>query len=757
MLFNLLYDNSYLKPIFNWKLAICQHPMYLLIDEDRGEPIVGERVPPWGAPDAATYVERVKRNLLSLERHNTLKLNYQFSAVELESMVNNFPEMKPLITEAYHRKKLDFIGGTYSQPHSQVIGSESNWRQIEYGLAVYKKLLNKEVKTYFRQETGLHVQLPQILKQFGYEMMVVPPFPWAMEIIDGRFEVTGLFHGLDTIQDDEFVNAVALDGSSLPVYLKVLDGEHNKRIDDYTLFELNKGQPSGPPIWTLFPDMEEITDERFYKVDKLFDFVFVEDVLSQRVQESPPRASALLYTHWSYAEGVWAEALLRSNKRAEEEAVLAEMIQTMGVLGNCAVQQEDMRKTWQTILKYQHHDVAWIEVTDLRRKAINHYEDCITSCRRVMQETTEKFISADEESMVIFNGLPTPRRMLVELDKHLETASGDGFQKVGDHYVGVVDLPAGGYTSYPISRKPLQEGSMKHVPDSLELKNYCVVFDDCGLMKQLRGLDGADMLRTSRYLGGEIRAMVNDNWVDNRTAECEFYSGHVADILIRKVVLGEIPVIEKYQFYHDIPFIKVDVSFDFKNDTVGNFWIDDTKINVYYPTGGGEIHHDIPFGYVTARENRTLFATNWLHCGGLLFVNRGTVKHMVQNGVIRNLLAWGGKAFNNRQHEKKYKSYDISLQGKETVTYYISPYGAFDGKQVVKTITDLVFPIYYREGIGEESMYIIDDDSLAVTSIFRKADDTIWVRGYQLPMENTGLYNDWEIFNTELDKLNSIT
>ena len=42
--------NHVAKKHFNWKIALLQHPMYLLINEDRGEPVVGERVPPWGSP-----------------------------------------------------------------------------------------------------------------------------------------------------------------------------------------------------------------------------------------------------------------------------------------------------------------------------------------------------------------------------------------------------------------------------------------------------------------------------------------------------------------------------------------------------------------------------------------------------------------------------------------------------------------------------------------------------------------------------------
>jgi len=62
-----LLKDPYIKAHFGWKLFFAQHPMYLLVAEDRGVPVVGERIPPWGAATKEEYVERVRRNLKSLE------------------------------------------------------------------------------------------------------------------------------------------------------------------------------------------------------------------------------------------------------------------------------------------------------------------------------------------------------------------------------------------------------------------------------------------------------------------------------------------------------------------------------------------------------------------------------------------------------------------------------------------------------------------------------------------------------------------
>lgn len=56
---------------------------------------------------------------------------------------------------------------------------------------------------YAFQENGLHQQLPQILKLFGYEMISAPGgFPWAIEILDGPFEMESSNKGTNFLRED---------------------------------------------------------------------------------------------------------------------------------------------------------------------------------------------------------------------------------------------------------------------------------------------------------------------------------------------------------------------------------------------------------------------------------------------------------------------------------------------------------------------------------------------------------------------------
>ena len=153
------------------------------------------------------------------------------------------------------------------------------------------------------------------------------------------------------------------------------------------------------------------------------------------------------------------------------------------------------------------------------------------------------------------------------------------------------------------------------------------------------------------------------------------------------------------------------------------------------PTSGDNICHDIPFGYTKAKPDRPLFAINWLHSGGLVYVNGGNVKHSVQDGVIMNVVAWGGNRFDNRMHMgwlNACEKYDIRLYGTHKITYYIIPVSGFDGSAVSKRVAGITTPVYIVDGRCDESLFKLERDDIAVTSIYSK-DGGVYYRGVKLP------------------------
>jgi hypothetical protein len=735
-----------LKAHLNWKIAICSHPMYLLVDEDRGKPVVGERIPPWGAPTAEAYVKRVRRNLVALEQSPQRKLNYEWSACELESLAQRFPDVICLMRRACRRGQLDFVGGEYSQPHASTLTSESGWRQYEEGLDVFRRLLGKRMTVHATQECHLQPQQPQLLRHFGFRYLVLPAFAWAVRITQGPFELLGQVpSGLYLKRGDEFIHAEALDGTTIPAYFPT----HARHTDPVA--EEMKGFWSCPPVWIDFPDLSEYENPLGDRAAA----VLLEDALNERFQAAPPRARGQVHTYWSYVEGVWAEELLRCGRSAEGAATLAGNLLAMTRLAGVPVRQQSrLRGIWRTILKYQHHDVMWIEVTDLRRKAIEKFKETIAGSHCLLARAAGRLARANRRTLTVFNGVARPRNVLLELNADQIPAGGTKFQRHGTRCLGFRRIPAGGFTSFPLAKDGCSASRETALPSKLTTRHYTVRFSTEGLIRQIATAGHASLLSDTDYLGGELRAVIRGKWVNNRPASCHFYAGPVCDVLERSASLGRIPVRERYLFFKAEPVIKVELEFDFHGDTVGDFHIEETKINVYYPTAKSAVYHDVPFGYVQAREDEQLLATHWVYSGGLVYVNRGTPKHWVRNGVLANTLAWGGRRFSNRMHAnwRQRTQYDLRLSGRQKVEYFLLPCGAFHDARIVHAVEALTAPVFLAQGEGQRSFYEVKDRRLAVTSVYQKRGQ-IWARGYQLPSRTQARFRDWEIFNVPLDEI----
>ena len=741
---------------FDWQIAICYHPMYMLVDEDRGEPTIGERIPPWGAATAEQYLERVKRNLDSLEKDPKLTLNYEWAACALEDISVRFPDVMQRMQAAHQRGQLDFVGGEYSLAHTCVHGSEANWQQFEQGLPIFQRLFGQRVNIHAHQENHLYPQVPQVLRHFGYDFVVMPNYPWQITITEGPFQFLGHESGIYLRKGEEFIHTHAPDGTNIPGYFATAV-RSTKPNDEYM-----KDLWSCPPLWIDFPDLEEYHNPIAWARP-----VMLGPAVEERFKAAPPRACGTIQIGYCYTEGIWAEEHLSASKAAEESTVLAgNMLAMSRLAGKPLDRQDKLGLLWRTVLKYQDHDATWIEVTDLRRKAIDQFKNVVAEDRKLMGEVAASLVQPDPNSVAIFNGLPRPRTALLEVGADEVPGGGAKLQKVGEKFVGFVDLPASGYRSFPLAKGSGGESKEVPLPEQLNTKFYSVKLSKEGLMETLTTAKGRKLVTSGDYLGGEIRAVIGNLWVNNRSSTCKFYDGDVCSVLERTGIFGQaqsgpaigrgIPMRERYIFFKHQPVIKVEVECDFDGDEIGDFHIEKTKLNVYYPTPGGDIRHDAPFGFESAREGDQILSQNWVQCGGLTYVNRGTPKHWVQNGVIANTLAWGGKEWTNRIHyawwKKRAPKYDLRLYGQQKLEYFLIPSDSSDGVAATHEVEALTAPVFIAPGTGEKSWGSVKDDSLAVTSLFEK-DGQVWLRGYQMPSEKKGRFRDWEIFNVPAEEM----
>jgi hypothetical protein len=138
-------------------------------------------------------------------------------------------------------------------------------------------------------------------------------------------------------------------------------------------------------------------------------------------------------------------------------------------------------------------------------------------------------------------------------------------------------------------------------------------------------------------------------------------------------------------FYRDIPRVDILLRLDFDAAALGDFFDDESKLNVYWPLGfAGEIRHDIAFGSVRTRPGRPFFPVSWTDVsdgtGGLGYFTRGTQRHRVDGRTLANVIAWGDETdrMGNRAESVPRpwpKSFDQTLTGSHLIEMALFPHG----------------------------------------------------------------------------------
>lgn len=718
-----------------WTWVCVQHPMPLLV-QDRGVPDVLERIPPWGDPDLPTYAKKFHDVLDSLERFPEFRIDFEISARELEDVLSVDPTVVERMRDMLARGKLGFVGGDYSQSHCHVYGAESCLRQIQFGLAVFKRVFGCPVRVFFHQETGLHDQLPQILRAMGYTVAVPPRFPYALEFTGGTApELTSHYGVLEFVQGAAFTFWEGLDGTRIPLYLsmpapsqsdeiiEVFQTHGNPEVrkekfegvspfEQFMERERQKNPVTVPSILIENPDMKRITEDYYKRRAEKAEFSLLEDALTAQLAETRIASTARLYAYWSYIEGVWAESLSRQNVRAETHALQAEALTAMSGFLTGESSTADFDRIWKDILSSQHHDIYWIETTDLKRQALGWLERASGESRRIMGKAMGEISrradcgwARPNEVMLLFNTLPRRRRSperielsfepgrahgvhLFDPERHSVQAQTivrdrweDGSIRTAD-VLASPELPGLGYRAFAADLSAGPSDEPAQAVDRLAFENpwmRMVIHGDGTVSSLVHGRTGIELIAAGAR-GNVMRARLGEGGMAlssrREGALARWRRGSHADVVRVEGEMGPIRYGQDILLFHGRAQIDFRLTLDFGDTGValGTFWDDHTKLNTFWPFAlEGRWRHDIPFGSILARERRPLYCTSWIDLSnddlGVTYFNAGTTKHWVEGNVLANVLAWGGNWFSNRHPGiwEYVRKYDLRLFGRHTI------------------------------------------------------------------------------------------
>ena len=173
-------------------IVICNHWTQYGIGEAFPEGEVGGR---WYRRNFST-VFALEQGRRWLDAHPANRICHELDAYFLESLHAEAPDYLAGIRDLVDRGKMEFPGGTFGQPQSQVLGYESALRQLTFGQAAYRRYLGRGVDTFLAEEQNFFPQLPQLLKLAGFKYASLqfqnsgapPPLPHDLvlwEALDG--------------------------------------------------------------------------------------------------------------------------------------------------------------------------------------------------------------------------------------------------------------------------------------------------------------------------------------------------------------------------------------------------------------------------------------------------------------------------------------------------------------------------------------------------------------------------------------------
>ncbi|MBM3705037.1 MAG: hypothetical protein FJW66_00785 [Actinobacteria bacterium] len=176
------------------------------------------------------------------------------------------------------------------------------------------------------------------------------------------------------------------------------------------------------------------------------------------------------------------------------------------------------------------------------------------------------------------------------------------------------------------------------------------------------------------------------------------------------------------KFYRQIPRIDFKITFDFDNQQVGNFFLEETKLcTVWSVKGLKKIRHDIPFGVVMGRKSRPLYALTWINCemensASFTILPKGKIKFFEKDGLLYNLLAWGDEGVDFMRvggtcaPEILKGHFDLRLDGRYSFEYSLYIHKATPGNQELFRIAAALarpFISVYSENFSEPDEDII--------------------------------------------------
>jgi hypothetical protein len=584
------------------------------------------------------------------------------------------------------------VGCDYSQAHYGTARSESALRQIRLGAQVFKEELDICADTFQHQETGLFENLPQLLYAFGIRKSAIHSFQAVFEFLETpTLEICSNFGELELIRNETMARWQGLDGTSIPIYLPVVQCFRNKSAlgvnsESFatcpTVYEENRGLYRNGSIIVQCPDLVDIDDRYISDRQRAGDFWLLSEAIDEELKTVSRMPKIRYYTYWSYAEGEFGEMMYKKFRSGEEKLLSAETMQVFASRGGKNHPVFDAPSAWDKLLTAQHHDVSWFDTRELKEWAIAGIEEAEKAASDFIAESARSLCGqADGKLYVnVFNTLPLERTAtaivdIVDVDENknygvYEDGRELPSQKDNGKLAFTVRAKGLSCKSYELREQPAIGQQPGDGSQKLEVYREPYVFHndvmsvtvlpDGRIASLYSKLSGERLKVPGNLIKGKlVREDNTEKWITNEQAaeSMTLERGALYDKITVAGAIEDIP----YNLVIRLPHgcsqtIDFELDLAFHKHEIGDFYHDETKLNIYWDVNQQkpEIVMDEPFGWIRQRPERPVLAANFVglfeNGTGLVFRHTGTPKSWVSGSVYANLIAWGSNNFTNRFH-----------------------------------------------------------------------------------------------------------
>lgn len=413
---------------------------------------------------------------------------YKFmsSQPQLYSFVKErYPEMYERIRQRVREGRWEAEGGMWLEADCNLTSGESLARQLLYGKRFFREEFGVDSRIVWLPDVfGYSAALPQIMKKAGIDYFMTTKIAWNQfnklpcdtfwwRGIDGTEIFTHLITAKDPDQPKESffttyngkLHPGALIGGWERYQQKALNndiliaygwgdgggGTTREMIENG--LRLQKGLPGCPRV-----RME--TSRTYF------------DQLYEKLHENPrlPRWDGELYLEYHRGTYTSMARNKRDNRLCELRLRDAELLAVWTGLLGCAYPQETLRRSWETVLLNQFHDIlpgsSIREVYDVTRE---EYAAVLRDTRAIITETLDVLAEnarAAQPSLLLVNTLSFPRTDIAVTSESVDgltDAQGAPIpcQKTfdGKTALRITNLPAMGCAAFPLSDAPPEEAA----------------------------------------------------------------------------------------------------------------------------------------------------------------------------------------------------------------------------------------------------------------------------------------------------------